>query len=217
MEALSGEFNKLKFEIRDNKKVKVAEGGRSWFEEYSAEYVNLRENYNRKKLVLDNLLQFGNSSSLTDKDTSIILIDARAKEVANLKSKLDIYETYYLNIDESNSNNITEKEGISVDTDATYAVKLNNFFDKLKTLTTELEGVSAIIDKSVSTASFANTTVIKTDNGLSVIICFVGSFVAGIVIAFIVAYIVGKSKLNKKKLNTQKPSSDKPAEESAKD
>ena len=211
VETLSAEFNKLKYKIRNEKKVKSSDDD-SWFEEYRMEYVNLRESYTRKKAVLDSLL-----NAIADKGTANLeYIVAQTTEVEAIKAKLEIYETYYLDGKDNDYNNIKPKDGVAEDDNGECSVELDKFYESLKVLTTELESVSSIINKSVSTASFAHTTVIKTDNGISVLICLVVSLVAGVIVAFIASYVVGKKKMNRTKSQAKNNASseDKPAEKS---
>ena len=81
--------------------------------------------------------------------------------------------------------------------DEAFDAAVKSLENDIRKFTEDVVEVASIVYSTASTVSFANSTIITTEGGMSIMMSAAVSVVAAIVIAAIVAYIVGWSKHKK--------------------
>ena len=171
--------------------------------DYEAQLITLRDQLESTKRELDIIFGRVESGDLSiDYNEPPERALALAKQVAELESRISVYE-YYVKAVEGGKNITVKPE---------FATELATLNEQIKSLTDNYELLLGQYYAVASTVSFDGG--IATGGGISIIISGLVSLVLGVIVAAVVAYIVGSKKQQKAAKTTEEaPSAEPNAEE----
>ena len=164
-------------------------------EHYVHDADEVKNEYELHKFALDNQLKtltreleliFGR---ISESDPAVNLaqaskrIEELAKQIAETEELIRIYDEYYID------------KPLSEDTDGTFAGKLTELNERLKSLTDSYE--DNLKQYCTKTSSIVYAGALYREGDLNVVVCLLIGLIIGLIVAVIVAYIVGAYKLKK--------------------
>lgn len=170
----------LKNEALENKYIKDGEKGQAALSEYNSQAFDLKRQLEVAENVyneLKALLEKTNPSAVFDNPQIL----EQQRTIQDLKQKQKDVNGY-----------INEHKF-----DSSFDESVSALENEIRNFTSEFIDVASIVYSTASTVSFANSTIITMEGGMSIMMSAAISVVAAIVIAAIVAYIVGWSKQKK--------------------
>ncbi|HBN12385.1 MAG TPA: hypothetical protein DD415_02080 [Clostridiales bacterium] len=170
----------LKNEALENKYIKDGEKGQAALSEYNSQAFELKRQLEVAENVyneLKALLEKTNPSAVFDNPQIL----EQQRTIQDLKQKQKDVNGY-----------INEHKF-----DSSFDESVSALENEIRNFTSEFIDVASIVYSTASTVSFANSTIITTEGGMSIMMSAAISIVAAIIIAAIVAYIVGWSKQKK--------------------